>query len=262
MHGICYLANDTQANKIQWKRIKPLIGLGDQFYDVKGTNYRSPKYMFGEMGVSVKLSKDGKTMLIGAPGIWDWSGSVVELRQNTDHQWISVVANPTQWRQPKFSYFGYAVTTGRFFKGHTRNDILVASAPRAAETFGEVYVFSMDSAVQLNGNISIKQTLRGHQMGEYFGYALVAEDFNGDGTDELVVAAPLNAMDDSFDNGKVYVYGSRGNGLEIIATLLATGNVGHAARFGTAVAKIGDLNGDGYNGKVLLSILFLLSAIV
>lgn len=206
--------------------------------------------MFGEMGVSAHLSDDGKSMLIGAPGIWDWSGSVVELKPTKDHQWIGVITNPTQWRQPKFSYFGYAVTSGRFFKDHVEEELLVASAPRAAETFGEVYVFSIDSA-DLNGNISIVQTLRGHQMGEYFGYSLVTEDFNGDDIPELIVAAPLYAREDSYDNGKVYVYKSKGKRLELVKELLATENVGSAARFGTALSIAGDLNGDGYNGKFL-----------
>lgn len=255
MHGICYVANDTEGGNIQWNRIKPLINLDDQFYQVKDTNHRSSKYMFGEMGMSVHLSDDGTTMLVGAPGIWDWSGSVIELSRSSDHQWMSVIANPTQWRQPKFSYFGYAITTGRFFKGHSGNELLVASAPRAAAAFGEVYVFSVEQ-IHSQGNITIVQSLRGHQMGEYFGYALVAQDFNGDDTDELVVAAPLNAQDDSYDNGKVYVYGSRGKRLELVQVLVATGNGGHhAVRFGTSLASIGDLNGDGYNGKLCVVVL-------
>lgn len=253
MHGICYLSNDTQKgnNNNQWIRIKPLISVDDQFFDVKAIGYRSPKYMFAEMGLSAHLTDDGKTMLIGAPGIWDWSGSVVYLKKNSDHQWFSWVANPTQWRQPKFSYFGYAVTIGRFCKEDSEKDQLVASAPRAAETFGEVYVFSIDQT-SLDGNISIAYSLRGHQMGEYFGYSLVAADFDGDGTDELVVAAPLNAVDGSYDNGKVYVYGNRGDRLKLVRVLVATGSVdGPGGRFGTALSQIGDLNGDGYKGKFI-----------
>lgn len=255
MHGICYLSNDTEVgSKINWKRIKPLINLKDQFFDVIGKHYRSPKFMFGEMGISAHMTKGGKTILIGAPGIWDWSGSFVHLVQNKDRQWTTVVANPTQWRQPKFSYFGYALTSGRFYQEQKERELLVASAPRAAETFGEVYVFSIDQ-IQWQGNISIVQTLRGHQMGEYFGYALVADDFNGDDKSELVVAAPLNAMDDSYDNGKVYVYSSSGGKrLELVTVLVPTGSVGHAVRFGTALSQIGDLNGDRYNGKFRLVI--------
>lgn len=248
MHGICYWANDTNADKIQWTRIKPLIGIDDQYLDVQGTHYRLPKYMFAQMGVSVHQSQNGKTILIGAPGIWDWSGSVVKMsRGDSTRQWSSLVGNSTLPGKPKFAYLGYAVTSGDFYEGRNGQEWLVASAPRAAHAFGEVHVFAID---QVSTVSSIVQSLRGHQMGEYFGYALVAADFNRDGVAELVVAAPFHANEDSYDNGKVYVYGSRGAELmQLVKVLVASGSVGPGERFGTALSSIGDIDGDGFNGN-------------
>lgn len=249
MHGICYWLADTGTNRTPRTRIKSLIALDDQFYDVFGKRIRLTKYMFGEMGVSVHMTDNGAGILIGAPGIWEWSGSVVRLRrQRSGGQWTTIVANPTLWQQPKFSYFGYAVTSGRFF-GAQLEDVLVASAPRAGNSFGEVYLFGING-IGLQPNISIYQTLRGLQMGEYFGYALLADDFDGDKRPELVVAAPLNAVADSYENGAVYVFGSRGGGwLQQQMVLRSPEREAGGGRFGTSVASIGDVNGDGYNGK-------------
>lgn len=90
------------------------------------------------------------------------------------------------------------------------------------------------------------------QMGEYFGYALVAEDFNGDTFMDLAIAAPFHKQrSDSYDNGAVYIYQNlEGKSMELYAILSSDSEL-HGGRFGTTISKISDINGDGFNGKMI-----------
>lgn len=92
------------------------------------------------------------------------------------------------------------------------------------------------------------------QMGEYFGYALVAEDFNGDTFMDLAIAAPFHKRgSDSYDNGVVYIYQNlEGKSIELYAILSSEYEL-NGGRFGTTISKIGDINEDGFNGKMLQS---------
>lgn len=88
-------------------------------------------------------------------------------------------------------------------------------------------------------------------MGEYFGYALVADDFNNDTFAELAVAAPFhkNGMN-SYDNGAVYIYRNlEGKSFDLHAILRS--DYAHEGRFGTTITKIGDINNDGFKGTTL-----------
>lgn len=269
-HGICYLTSNT-------KKQQPSIDGGD----VKSINKAKQKdkqhigfdvdtllYRMAEQGLSVHVADDGSTVLIGAPGIYQWKGSVVlfsrirpsggggaavrRRRQTTAGSFShhkTIIPDPQLWNQMNDSYFGYAVSSGYFRTNHQKL-MYVASAPQANNQKGEVYVFDIVSAASSSYNISIWETLRGDQIGEYFGYALVTEDFNGDGYSDLAVAAPFHSWDNDagYDQGAVYVFENyQGERLELRSKLRSefTGR----GRFGTTISRIGDLNGDGFNGK-------------
>lgn len=98
--------------------------------------------------------------------------------------------------------------------------------------------------------IEIKQSFRSHQMGDFFGYALVAGDFNDDGVCDLVIAAPFHCWHrDSYDNGAVYVYRrvAGQDRLSLSETLRATYQLD--GRFGLAITNVGDIDRDGFNGN-------------
>lgn len=126
-------------------------------------------YMYGEQGISVHITANNEEILIGAPGIFTWKGSVVRYRsrpiddfgglsrraensvtmprmrqqnnQNKDDiEYYSEIPNPVFWDQGDNSYFGFAVSSG-FFDGHDNPKMLyVASAPQANLQQGEVCI--------------------------------------------------------------------------------------------------------------------------
>ena len=73
---------------------------------------------------------------------------------------------------------------------------------------------------------------------EKFGLALAVGDVNGDGWPDVLIGAPENG------NGTVSVFSGSARGLAQEPSLVLTGQVEHAA-FGSALAILGDLNGDG-----------------
>lgn len=126
--------------------------------------------MYGEQGISVHITANNEEILIGAPGIFTWKGSVVRYRsrpiddfgglsrraensvtiprhrrQNNnnnkdDIEYYSEIPNPVFWEQEDNSYFGFAVSSG-FFDGHDNPKMLyVASAPQANLQQGEVCI--------------------------------------------------------------------------------------------------------------------------
>lgn len=111
------------------------------------------------------------------------------------------------------------------------------------------------------------------QIGSYFGYSIAAADVNGDKKLDLIVGAPMHTepnTEDKYDVGRVYVLYQSNNfvrhlqlGFEMhILTLIFTlqlesYNVSHhidgfnsKSRFGHSVASLGDLNQDGFDGKL------------
>jgi FG-GAP repeat len=57
----------------------------------------------------------------------------------------------------------------------------------------------------------VSNIFTGTQIGEYFGYAVMADDFNDDGLPDLVISAPFHHQTNGYESGAVYVYKNKGN---------------------------------------------------
>ncbi|XP_075168325.1 integrin alpha-PS3-like [Haematobia irritans] len=241
MRGICYWIPNTLAElPTNVEPISPLRVVNDQirtYDDGEGTYH----YMFAELGFSAHIAADGEQFVIGAPGISNWRGSVI--RYHTDKKILRQILTPN----PKFfikaadSYFGYAVGSGYFdFKNRDRL-MYVASAPRGNEQSGEAYIYDY----HFPSKIDKHYVCRGLQFGEYFGYAVLAEDINGDGVTDVIISAPQYATDESHDDGAIYVFINLGN-FNFDRKLIVSPILG-GGRFGTTLTSLGDIDLDGFN---------------
>lgn len=92
--------------------------------------------------------------------------------------------------------------------------------------------------------------LEGAATGDALGSSVDnAGDVNGDGIDDLIAGAPLTdvGVDPTLiDAGAAYVYYGSATGLPAAADVTLLG-VDDGEQFGTAVAGIGDVNGDGFD---------------
>lgn len=140
----------------------------------------------------------------------------------------SDIPNPQFINQPSDSYFGYSVSSGYFDSSNKEKILYLASAPQANEQSGEVsflklkynmirctylslliylqaYIFDYTS----NG-ITKNYVFRGEQFGEYFGYAVLAEDINNDGLTDVIISAPQHRVSGLHDDGAIYVFVNQG----------------------------------------------------
>ena len=97
----------------------------------------------------------------------------------------------------------------------------------------------------------------GSQVGGYFGGTVLGLDVTGDGRPELLVGAPLHsqqpvpdAAPTGLEEGRVCVYRNLGGGQLSEEPSYLYGDRVIRGRFGSAVANVGDLDMDGYNGEL------------
>ena len=112
----------------------------------------------------------------------------------------------------KDDYFGWSLATGDFNGDHFAD--LAIGVPdekwAADDNAGMVHVlFGSSQGLTSTGNEA--WTDSGLEMGDRYGSALAAGDFNGDGFDELAVGIPYEDLVDIVDSGAVEIlYGASG----------------------------------------------------
>lgn len=154
--------------------------------------------------------------------------------------------------------FGSAVAAGDF-DGDDYQDLAVGAPGEAVgnqPASGAVFVYKGTAGGLVPWTVLTQEPGLGvNELGDSFGQALVAGDFNGDGVDDLAVGAPQEAIGDAIGSGAVFLYYGNSNrannalfGLRA-NRLLTQGNSGAGAdeagdRFGMTLAA-GDFDGDG-----------------
>ncbi|XP_028156262.1 integrin alpha-PS3-like [Ostrinia furnacalis] len=207
-------------------------------------------YAYGQAGMAVTYTKENK-IVIGAPGVLQWTGTLVDYQHNPASFTFDLLPSTNPYYTKDLGpddYFGYSVGSGVFQKNGST--LYVAGAPRSKRGYGQVLV--VEQAVREDEPLKIKAQLIGPQLGSYFGASLCTLDLDNDGLTDLLVGAPNYALRSdgelTYDQGAVYVYitkqTNKGFVLEESGVLRGSGNIG--ARFGTSIADLGDINGDGF----------------
>ncbi|XP_017558140.1 integrin alpha-9 isoform X1 [Pygocentrus nattereri] len=198
--------------------------------------YEDHKKTYGEEHGSCQAGIAGvfteELVVMGAPGSYYWTGTVKVFNITSNSQYS---LNRDDLSIQRYSYLGYAVTAGHFSSPTTID--VAAGAPQDGGE-GKVYIFRIEGT-------SLVKTFQasGKMMGSYFGSSLCAVDLNADGLSDLLVGAPM--FSEVRDEGQVYVYLSRGNGVMEEAKIL-NGENAYNAHFGECITTLGDIDDDGY----------------
>lgn len=128
--------------------------------------------------------------------------------------------------------------------------------PNGADSGASYVVFGGDTwnatfnLSSLDGSNGFR--INGEAAGDYAGTVHSAGDVNGDGFDDLIIGAP-KADGGGSESGAAYVVFGKGSGFSATLNLSALDGTNgfeidgtSGQRFGTTVAAVGDMNGDGF----------------
>ncbi|KYO20931.1 integrin alpha-10 isoform A [Alligator mississippiensis] len=249
LNEIKFIASDPDDkhffNVTDEAALKDIVdALGERIFSLEGTNKNEISFglEMSQTGFSSHIVEDG--ILLGAVGAYDWNGAVLKETSSgriIPHRESYLQEFPEELKNHG-AYLGYTVTS---VLSPTHDRIYVAGAPRFNHT-GKVIIFTMHN----NRNLTIHQSLKGEQIGSYYGSEINSVDIDGDGiTDILLVGAPMY-FSESWERGKVYVYVLRQDRFVSSGALQDLQSYQNS-RFGSCIASVPDLNQDSYNDVVV-----------
>ncbi|KAJ7389998.1 integrin [Desmophyllum pertusum] len=137
---------------------------------------------------------------------------------------------------------GYSVTSG-YFSSTSRTEV-VGGAPRGSGLKGKVLIYDVsDDQQQLSVSSPLPQP-KDIPTGTYFGSVICAVDLDSDEFTDILVGAPYYTH--KKDEGRVYIYLNNKQGALNLQDKVLEGDRKLNAHFGKAIAKVGDLNRDGF----------------
>jgi hypothetical protein len=144
--------------------------------------------------------------------------------------------------------FGYSVASANNIDGNANSGVIVGAPGLPANTDrpGKAYVYFGGGSVNNIADL----VMAGQTNGDLFGCSISSGDFNGDGSNDIIVGAEKNNTI-ATAAGKAYIYYG-GKNMTNIPILTMTGEAVND-RFGHLAACAGDLNGDGYSDIIINS---------
>uniref|UniRef100_H3B732 Integrin subunit alpha 11 n=1 Tax=Latimeria chalumnae TaxID=7897 RepID=H3B732_LATCH len=246
LNEIKFIASDPDEkhffNVTDEAALKDIVdALGERIFSLEGTSTNQTSFglEMSQAGFSSHIVEDG--ILLGAVGAYDWTGAV--LKETSQGKVIprreSYLQEFPEELKNHAAYLGYTVSSVM-----TANEgmLYVAGAPRFNHT-GKVIIFKLNN----NGNLTILQSLKGEQIGSYYGSEIDSVDIDKDGlTDVLLVGAPMY-LSNGREKGKVYTYTLKQSKKLIAWSLLEVLENSQNSRFGSSISAVPDLNYDSYN---------------
>lgn len=186
------------------------------------------------------FNADGKVDL--AVGAWGWTTSTGRayifyngsiITENASAADVIISGNATN------DLFGITLEDGDF-NADGKTD-LIAAARNYSGLLGRVYIFYNDGSIPTTA-ATADVTISGESSGSYFGGAIRAADFNGDGRTDFAVGANLT----SSTAGRAFIFYNDGSypATGASADVIFTGGEAASDAFGTSLAA-GDFNADG-----------------
>jgi hypothetical protein len=164
---------------------------------------------------------------------WIFRGDRAGVHLTADWSYSSVAAGVA---------FGASAAAAGDLNGDGRGDFVVTTGGQVGpDGLARVFVFYGASGFE----IQPPTVLVGGQVSDGFGSAIASGDFDGDGISDILVGAPgYDRSTEQADAGRVVFYKGTLGGLSSFSSVPFEGAAA-GARFGAAVAGVGDISGDG-----------------
>ncbi|XP_062567779.1 integrin alpha-4-like [Saccostrea cucullata] len=230
MNGMCYQL-DSSLSKTARKI--PALTIRERLVN----RQRYAEFSMGGLGMSAIYSGVSGYLILGAPGLNDWSGGVVLERNGSNKDDLHYIEPPRGTYQD--FQIGSSLAVGNFLFRTLKS--LALGAPRA----GKVLFYEW-----MDRNREPVHTIQNAQIGIGFGASLLTYRIRNEYLDDIIIGAPYFTSNSLENEGRVYVYKSRGIlGFGLITTLKGV-SFAHA-QFGASLGNLGDLNHDGFNDIVV-----------